>query len=376
MKGKKCRVCGQALFKAPLLRYKNMPKAAQFLPAKADLPREKGVDLDIMQCSGCGLVQLACAPVPYYREVLRAAAFSPEMGDFRRKQFKAFVARYGLKNKKILELGCGKGEYLSLMRAAGAEASGLEYAAASVKACRKAGLDVYKGFVDSGRKLPEAPYSAFCIFSFLEHLPEPGALLAGMAVNLEPGGIGLVEVPDFEMMLERGLFSEFIPDHLFYFTRATLRTMLELNGFELLELNSIWHGYILSAVVRRREISGLPGFSAARESLTVSLNKFISRHGGKVAVWGAGHQALALLSLAGLAGKIKYVVDSAPFKQGKYTPATHIPIVPPSALDQDPVSAVIVMAGSYSGEVAGILKKKYRRGLEIAVLGDEGLEII
>lgn len=376
MKEKKCRVCGQALFKEPLLRYKNMPKAAQFLPARAGLQREKGVDLDIMQCSGCGLVQLAGAPVPYYREVIRASAFSPEMGEFRKKQFTAFVNKYGLKNKKILELGCGGGEYLRLLRAAGAEAYGLEYAAASVRTCRKDGLKVFKGFVDSGRKLPEAPYSAFCIFSFLEHLPEPGALLSGIAANLEPGGIGLVEVPDFDMMLGRGLFSEFIPDHLFYFTRATLRTMLELNGFELLELNSIWHGYILSAVVRRREMSALPGFSASRKSLTVSLNKFISRHRGKAAVWGAGHQALALLSLAGLAGKIKYVVDSAPFKQGKYTPATHIPIVPPSALDTYPVSAVIVMAGSYSGEVAGILKKKYRSGLDIAVLGDKGLEII
>ena len=57
-----------------------MPKAAQFLPGKADLAREKGVDLDIMQCSGCGLVQLPGAPVPYYRELFRRHGVTLQTG--------------------------------------------------------------------------------------------------------------------------------------------------------------------------------------------------------------------------------------------------------------------------------------------------------
>ena len=74
----------------------------------------------------------------------------------------------------------------------------------------------------------------------------------------------------------------------------------------------------------------------------------------KIAIWGAGHQALAMISLIGLADHVKYVIDSATFKQGKYTHATHIPILAPEMLESDPVSAVIVMAASYSDEVLGI----------------------
>jgi hypothetical protein len=95
-----------------------------------------------------------------------------------------------------------------------------------------------------------------------------------------------------------------------------------------------------------------------------------------VAVWGAGHQALAVMALADLGGKIRYVIDSAPFKQGKFTPATHIPIVAPEHLKTDPVDAIIVMAASYSDEVAKLIVEKYREHIEIAILRDYGLECV
>lgn len=376
MRTQKCLVCGRPLLKAPLLVYGNMPAAAQFLPSRSGLRREKGVRLAVRQCSGCGLVQLGGRPVPYYREVVRAAAFSPEMGAFRKKQFSAFVGKYGLRGKKVVELGCGRGEYLRLMNGAGAEASGLEWSRSAVKECARAGLDVSRGFLGrADLKLRRAPFDAFFILNFLEHLPDPNALLSAMRANLRPGGIGLVEVPDFGMMLRRNLFSEFIPDHLCYYTRETLAFLLNLNGFEILESGTVWHDYILSAVVRRREPAGLSGLLEAGAGVSASLRRFAARFPGRTAVWGAGHQALTVLALAGLSGRIKYVVDSAPFKQGKYTPATHIPVVAPSALETDPPAAVIVMAASYSDEVVKILKRRPGPVPVIAVLRASGLEI-
>ena len=96
-----CRICGHPFFKDPLLKYQNMPKSAQFLPDTNTLHFDRGIDLDIFQCSGCGLVQLNCEPVHYYKEVIRAAAFSDEMKNFRLKQFTEFVDKYSLKNAKV-----------------------------------------------------------------------------------------------------------------------------------------------------------------------------------------------------------------------------------------------------------------------------------
>jgi len=373
----KCRVCGHNLFEEPLVRYENMPKAAQFLPDAESLDQDKGVDLEVCQCSGCGLVQLRNDPVPYYKEVIRAAAFSEEMKEFRRKQFGSFIQKFSLTGKKVIEIGCGRGEFLSIMQPLGIEAYGLEHSEESVMDCVKNGLKVTKGFVESSHyRLNHAPFDAFYILNFLEHLPDPNSTLGGIYNNLTDDGIGLVEVPNFDMILRNNLFSEFIPDHLFYFTEETLRTTLRINGFEIIDCNEVWYDYIISAMVKKKKRLDLSHFRRYQARLKNEIEEYIRLFADKkVAIWGAGHQALAIISLINLGGKIRYVVDSAPFKQGKYTPATHVPIVSPDAIDSDPVDAVMVMAASYSDEVAKIIRQKYDGKIKVAILRDFGLEV-
>ncbi len=373
-----CRACGQSFFDAPLLRLTNMPKAAQLLPGAAELGADAGIDLTVVQCSGCGLAQLENDPVPYFRDVIRAAAVSEDILASKRAQFGEFIASYGLRGRKIVEIGCGRGDFLALLRECGVEASGVEHQEEAVRNCRERGLRVQQGFVgDRAARLDHAPFDAFLILMFLEHLPDPRATLAGIRGNLAAGAVGLVEVPNFDMVLRHQLFSEFIADHLCCFTRETLERTLSSSGFDVLECREERYEYVLSAVVRKRAPLDLGDFRASRETLRREVDDYLlALPGKKVAVWGAGHQALAILSLLDLAGKIRYVVDSAPFKQGRYTPATHIPIVPPEALANDPVDAVIVMAASYSDEVARILREEHDPRLNIAILRSQGLERI
>ena len=353
-----------------------MPKVAQFLPDAKSLKNDKGVGLEVCQCSGCGLVQLNNAPVPYYKDVIRASAISDEMKNFRIKQFGNFVQRFSLKGKKVIEIGCGQGEYLSIMQQSGVDAYGLEHSAEFVAQCVRNGLKVSRGFIEnSDYKLNDAPFGAFFILNFLEHLPDPNSTLRGIYNNLEDGAVGLVEVPNFDMVLRKNLFSEFIGDHLFYFTKETLSIALRLNGFEIIECNEVRHDYIISVIVEKREKLDISHFYKHQAELKNEIEKYIRRFKNKkVAIWGAGHQALAIISLINLAGKIKYVIDSAPFKQGRYTPATHIPIVSPDALNSDPVDAVIVIAGSYSDEVAKIIRQKFDKNIKVSILMDYGLE--
>ncbi len=372
----RCRVCGHEFFKEPLLRYENMPGAAQYLPGAEAIASDKGVDLEVCQCSGCGLVQLNNHPVAYYKEVIRAAAFSEEMKDFRIKQFGSFVEKYSLKRKRVIEIGCGRGEFLTIMQQCGADAYGLEYAESSVEHCVASGLKVQQGFVEGPeQKLPNAPFNAFFMLNCLEHLPDVNATLTGICGNLTDDAFGLVEVPNFDMIVRKRLFSEFIGDHLYYFTTRTLRSVLELNGFDVIECNEIWQDYIISVVVRKRMKTDLSHFIQQRMRLKKEIDAYIGRFPERqVAIWGAGHQALAIISLTDLAGKIKYVVDAAVFKQGKYTPATHISIVSPDALRSDPVEAVIVMAASYSDEVVRVLRQNFDKNINVAILRDFGLE--
>jgi 2-polyprenyl-3-methyl-5-hydroxy-6-metoxy-1,4-benzoquinol methylase len=355
-----------------------MPKAAQFLPEAKSLKDDKGVDLEVCQCSGCGLVQLSSKPVPYYKESIRAAGFSDEMKDFRKKQFKEFVQRYSLFGKKIIEVGCGLGEYLLLMQESKVKAHGLEYSEKSAEICVKNGLKVSRGFIDnSNYKIDNAPFDGFFMLNFLEHLPDPNSTLRGIYNNLTDDAVGLVEVPNFDMLLRNKLFSEFMSDHLFYFTADTLSTALKINGFEIIECNQVWRNYIISAVVKKRKRQDISHFSEQQKKIKKQIEEYISRFGDKkVAIWSAGHQALAVISLMNLGDKIKYIVDSATFKQNKFTPVSHIPIVSLATLESDPVDAIIVMAASYSDEVTRIIQKKINKNINIAILRNHGLEII
>lgn len=375
---KSCRVCNAPLEEPPLLTYRHMPRSAQEFPDLSELDKDNGIDLVLLQCSSCGLVLLDAEPVPYYRDVIRAAAFSPEMANFRKEQFDRFLSNYGLKRKKILEVGCGRGEYLQILKDAGANAYGLENNADAVEECLSKGLNVQRGFIDRpSYKLQQAPFDAFMILNFLEHLPSPVETLRGIASNLAKDALGLVEVPNLDMIIQKGLFAEFISDHLLYFVKETFVQTLAISGFQVLECGAVWHDYILSAVVRKRQTLELSGLKTARVSLQSALNKFIDQFPDRtVAIWGAGHQALAIMALTEISPKIKYVVDSATFKQGKFTPATHVAIVSPEILKTEPPLAVIVMAASYTDEVVHLLLRMGTKIKAIAALDGNVLKTV
>lgn len=356
-----------------------MPATAQGFPTKETLPHDTGENLEVVECAGCGLVQLTNAPVSYYRDVIRAAAYSPEMREFRLQQFKNWAETFALSSNKILEIGCGKGEYLSLLQLSGLDAYGIEHASESVEICQKNGLKVTQGYLGDDEEIPykDGLFDGFVCLNFMEHWPYPRKSLQALLPKLKAGAIGLVEVPNFDMIVQKGLFSEFISDHLLYFTQSTLTQFLQNNGFEVLECKPVWQDYILSAVIRKRKPTDLSFFADFRSKISKKLHAYIDQFPAKkIAVWGAGHQALAVISLAEIAQKISYVVDLAPFKQGKFTPATHLPIVSPQALMDDPIEAVIVMAASYSDEVARNIKSQFPHVQHIAILRDDGLEMV
>ena len=93
-------------------------------------------------------------------------------------------------------------------------------------------------------------------------------------------------------------------------------------------------------------------------------------------IWGAGHQALTVISLSNIKKKISYIVDSATFKQNKYTPESHLLINKPDFMLKDKPESIIVMAAGFSDEIVKIINTKYPFIQNIAVLREDNLEII
>lgn len=371
----KCRVCGNKLFPDPLIVYNNMPGSAQYMPTQENLAFDKKISLNVRQCMGCGLIQLDNEPVNYYKEVIRATSVSKAMNEMRRKEFASFINRYNLHNKKVIEIACGKGEALEIMNEQMIDARGIEYGQESVTICNTKGLKVDRVYIDSEtKKIEGAPFDAFYVLNYLEHVPDPNQFIQGIYNNLTDEAVGIIEVPNFDMIIKENLFSEFIIDHLSYFTYETLSFLLNKNGFDIIDTESIWDEYIISVVVRKRKKLDIAPFIKACDNLVDQVNEYINRFpNDKIAVWGAGHQALTVLALSNVSGKIKYVIDSAKFKQGKFTQATHIPIVGPEVLKSDPIEAVLVMGAGYTDEIAAIILNEYP-DMKVAVLNKTRIE--
>lgn len=376
---KRCIACGAPLWETPLLTLDNMPASAQHMPDKEHVDQDKGLTLDLCQCMGCGLVQFDCQPVDYYRDVIRAGGYSKTMVELRRYQYKHLIETYHLEGKRFIEVGCGQGEFLKVLSEFPVEVHGIEHDPRLVELARGQGLDVNCGFTETeDTVIPGGLFDVFLSFNFLEHQPEPNTMLQAIYRNLEDEAMGLITVPSFEYIMDHSSYYELIRDHIAYYTFDTLNPLLERNGFEVLECEVI-NRDTLSVIVRKRpqtEAGNLVDcYVALRREMDVYM-KYLEAWNKKVAIWGASHQGFTLAATTNLGKAARYIIDSAPFKQGKYAPSSHLPIVPPEHFEKEPVDAIVITAPGYTEEIASIIRERFGKQVEVRAMRSNHLEML
>ncbi|MDT5156639.1 MAG: hypothetical protein QOH51_996 [Acidobacteriota bacterium] len=379
LNGQTCRLCKAVLDSGgPALELRHVPMGAQHFPKPEQREADYGVDLDIYQCSYCGLIQLSGEPVIYGEGETSATAFSPTMSEHRTQQMREFIGEFGLAGKKVIDIGCGDGHVVKILGDAGADAFGIEPSNKARALGESRGLRILEGYASREHELEGAPYDAFVSIHSLEHAPDPNDFLQGVRAALAPHGVGLVEVPCVEQVIEHQRFFDFLADHLSYFSAETLRFALEKNGFEVLRVARDWGGEHLVAQVRRRENADFGALRRHAEQLPEEFERFVNAHSGedkRVALWGASHHAITLLAMVRTKG-IEYVVDSALYKQGRFTPVSHLPIVGPEHLRSHPVDVVIVVAPRYNDEIVAQLQSELKFGGTIALLRGSSIEVL
>ncbi len=259
---------------------------------------------------------------------------------------------------------------------------GLEHQPQLAETARKSGLNVYEGFAEGQCDFPEAPFDAFVQFNFLEHQPHPKDMLETIWRNLKPGGLGLLTVPSFEYILDHDGYYELLRDHIANYTEETLTRLLLSCGFSVLSLRRVNRDTI-EALVEKTEAENLAVLPAPARLQDVSaltenyevmkrdINAYLeglSAGGRSLAIWGASHQGFTLAATTELSGKVRYIIDSAPFKQGRFAPASHIPIVAPAHFHEEPVEELLIVAPGYTDEIAGIIRRDFGEKVRILVL--------
>lgn len=378
---KTCRACGNVLTDESLLRLFGMPGAVQNLPGCRNDALASGVVLDVKQCGLCGLVQLCNKPVPYYKDVIRAGSFSPSMRARQRDEFQAFIDRFSLGGKNVIEIGSGGGEYLSILNDLPVNAFGMEHNPELNRVANERGLRTFQTYpTDPAGGLEGRKFDAFISINFLEHAPRPGAFLKSCAKLLTADGVGMIGVPDLDFELRDNYLFSFMSDHLSYFSADSLRTVLSINGFEVTDVFRNAKLNVVTAYFRKRRkwdlAASLKKHGGFKKKICGYMDSILE-NGGRIALWGASHLAFSIISASETGNRISYIVDSAPFKQGRFSPASGLEIHSPQKLHDDPVNCVIVIAPEYSTEIVGIIREHFSHVIHnIATFKNGDLEIV
>ena len=374
----KCRLCKSELDSKPSFILNNLPLGVQYFPAEEELEKDSPVTLDIYSCNACGFVQALGNQVVYESEHSAATSISPDMMAHKYKQAETFLSKYGLKGKNILEAGCGDGHFLKMLKDAGAgSAIGVEPSVHSKNSSAyKDDITIHTGYINESNILKEGPFDGFATFHVMEHLPDIHDFINGLSKNLKDGAIGYVEVPSSELIIDDLRFYDIINDHLNYFTLRTMRLAFEMHNFEILDAYKDWNGEHNGWVVRKLKSYDFQPMIEAKNHTVSNLNAAMDQYGDKrVAIWGASMHSLTLLSQF-KTEKIKYVIDSAKYKQGKFTPVTHYPIVSPAELDNNSVDCIIIIAPRFVDEIVNdLISEKIKFDGTVSVLDNDRVVI-
>jgi 2-polyprenyl-3-methyl-5-hydroxy-6-metoxy-1,4-benzoquinol methylase len=146
---------------------------------------------------------------------------------------------------RLLDFGCGGGEYLCRMREQGWQVTGMDASVEVVRDVReRLGLRVYSGTLPHLKLLPNT-FDVITMWSSLEHVHQPMETLRSAYRLLTPGGKLYLTVPNIDSWpyhwFTQNWFALELPRHLTHFTSSTLRTMLEVAGFQIQTMRMVAH---------------------------------------------------------------------------------------------------------------------------------------
>lgn len=346
----KCRLCASTRIES-LINLDGFPKAAQhFISSLEETEGDQPITLMVCQCIDCGLIQLKNEPVSYYKDVITAASLSKGSKENLVNEWRPFMKKYNILGKDAIEVGAGKGDFLEVLERLDVNAYGIEHSLENIEECKKKKLKVERAYLT---ELPEdynKKYSLVVCNNFLEHQPETKNYLSCLRNLVSDDGVIYISVPNVDYLLEKKCLYEFVADHLVYFTEKTLRKAMEINGFNILESYKKNNGNDLVVIAKSETRINIDGAIETVSDIVKSIQKEVNKH-KNVAIWSAGHRALALMAIAKLE-QIKYVIDSATFKQGKFTPILHKKIISPEDFISTNCDLLIIMLpGNYAGQV-------------------------
>lgn len=343
---------------------------------EAALSCDRG-DIRLDHCGRCGLIwNRAFDPtrLDYAVDYESTQAFSPTFNRFHERLANDLVARYGLRGKKLIEIGCGQGDFLALLCEAGGN-SGIGFDPAYAGGNENRNYEVVPDYYSTAHAGHDADF--VCCKMTLEHIHDVGGFLRTVrrALGERRDLTVFFQIPEMRRILRERAFWDIYYEHCSYFSAGSLARLFRAADFRVDDIWSDYDDQYLMIEARPGAEAGPP--HAAEESpkeLAADVRRFRTRvgvdrgrwrnwlsrardRGERVVLWGGGSKAVAFLTSLDVTDEVACAVDINPRKAGTYLAGAGQEVVPPAALKEQRPDSVLVMNPIYREEVAGTLKE-------------------
>jgi SAM-dependent methyltransferase len=380
----RCRGCGNGALES-VLDLGALPLANRLLDAAALDAPEPRYPLELVRCPVCALAQITETVPP---EILFAdypyfSSFSDTMLAHARALAERLVAERRLgRASLVVEIASNDGYLLQNYARAGVPVLGIEPAANVAEVARRErGIPTLVEFFGpaTAERLRAEGRQADVVHAHnvLAHVPDPGAFLASVARILAPGGVAVIEAPWLRDLVENAEFDTIYHEHMSYLCLTAVERLARKSGLAAVDVEyQPIHGgslrYFLAHAdaaspsprvaetladeakwVARPEVYA--GFRTRVERLRhdlVGLLRGLRAEGRRLAAYGASAKGATLLNAFEIGRDLlEFVVDRSTAKQGRFTPGTHLPILPPSALLERRPDDVLLLTWNFADEI-------------------------
>lgn len=311
--------------------------------------------------------------------------FSPTFVEFITRKTQRFIDQYNIKEKLVVEIGCGKGDFIRLMCDLGRNRGvGIDPAWVPGRFPEREDVRFIRDFYSLGH----GDLSADCITCrhTLEHIFEVDEFMQTIRASCQGRKPTLFfEVPCMLRILQVQAFWDIFGEHCSYFSPGSLARVFRRNGFEVVDMFIAYKEQYLFIVARpvEKPSTWTHPLEESIEALRAIIQVFVRQieaqvdawrarllhykeTGKKVVIYGGGSKSVAFLTQFDAIGLIEHVVDINPHIQGNYIPGIGLQYVGPDFLKIYQPDVVIMMNSIYTEEIRNSL---HVRGLFPELIG-------
>jgi hypothetical protein len=390
MKSLRCRFCAAELTDT-VVDLGMSPLCETFLSNDQLDAVESFYPLHVWVCRKCLLVQLS--EYVSADEIFTEYAYFSSYSTAWLKHAEDYVAmitdRLSLgKDSFVVELASNDGYLLQYFVKRGIPCLGIEPAANVAKAARERGVDTQVLFFHerTAQDMRAAGRMSDLVLgnNVLAQIPDLNSFVAGLPIILKPTGTVTFEFPHLMRLFEGNQFDTIYHEHFSYFSLLSIEAIFARHGLTVFDVEELWtHGGSLRIYARHaadesrpvterlralREREDAAGYrrietytrfeDQVRETKRKILEVLIGakRAGKRIAGYGAPGKGNTLLNYCGVRTDfIDFTVDRNPYKHGRFLPGTHIPIFPPSRIDEVRPDYIFVLPWNLKDEIVAQL---------------------